>query len=249
MPNRILRDGILDSKAVNSLSEQAELFYRRLMSVVDDYGRCEADADLLRVYCFPRRLESWPEERVSAALIETMSGPYPLVTVYEVLGKKFLQINNFGQRARSSSKFPPSDDGHVSDICTLARAAAPTTPPTTTTPPNTRASVDLPRRDPLTAPPGFEVWWSRYKCLRDAGRRRPCIAVWLECGCERQTDAVLRCFASYERSRDRNNGAVQNGDTWLRNVFDSGFTATWPPAEANGSRGDLPEWSPSYEKD
>ena len=42
MPNRILRDGILMSPRVNVLSSEAELFYRRLMSVVDDYGRFSA---------------------------------------------------------------------------------------------------------------------------------------------------------------------------------------------------------------
>ncbi len=39
MPNRIIREGILTSEAVNSLSWEAEVFFRRLLSVVDDFGR------------------------------------------------------------------------------------------------------------------------------------------------------------------------------------------------------------------
>ncbi len=39
MPNRVIREGILNSQRVNKLTEPAELFYRRLMSVVDDFGR------------------------------------------------------------------------------------------------------------------------------------------------------------------------------------------------------------------
>jgi hypothetical protein len=42
MPSRLLREGILDSEAVNALSFAAEVFYRRLMSVVDDFGRPRA---------------------------------------------------------------------------------------------------------------------------------------------------------------------------------------------------------------
>ena len=43
MPNRILRDTILRSERVARLSPTAELFYRRLMSVADDYGRYYAN--------------------------------------------------------------------------------------------------------------------------------------------------------------------------------------------------------------
>lgn len=35
MPSRILREGILTSERVNALAPLEELFYRRLMSVVD----------------------------------------------------------------------------------------------------------------------------------------------------------------------------------------------------------------------
>ena len=41
MPNRIIREGHLDSERVDQLSEQAENFYSRLRLVVDDYGRFE----------------------------------------------------------------------------------------------------------------------------------------------------------------------------------------------------------------
>lgn len=118
MPTRVLREGILDSLLVNSLSEAAEILYRRLMSVVDDYGRCDADAELIRARCFPRQLERWPVERVAAHLRElqfpTIShGGSPLVTVYSVAHKKYLQINNFGQRVQSRPKFPGPEDGEV----------------------------------------------------------------------------------------------------------------------------------------
>lgn len=108
MPTRLIRDGILDSKPVNSLSEQAELFYRRLMSIVDDYGRFEADADLIRARCFPRQFDRWTPERIEQCLSE-VSGDSPLVTVYHCGNKRLLQINNFGQRLQSKPKYPGPD--------------------------------------------------------------------------------------------------------------------------------------------
>lgn len=110
VPNRILRDGINSSRAVNSLSEGANLFFRSLMSVVDDYGRYYADPALIRAECFPLRLEYWPEDRILAYLDETTKAfteeGVALVTVYVIGRRRYLQINNFNQRIRSASKFP-----------------------------------------------------------------------------------------------------------------------------------------------
>lgn len=118
MPNRILREGIIDSRAVNALSEEAELFYRRLFSIVDDFGRFEANVTLLRAKLFAFRLDSWPEDRVSRVLqecsevyLEGDSEDDPLVRIYEVGRKKYLQVSNFNQRTRTDSKFPaPGSD-------------------------------------------------------------------------------------------------------------------------------------------
>jgi len=56
MPNRIIRDGILTSPKMAKLSWGEEVFFRRLMSLVDDYGRYYAAVDLLRGHCYPRQL-------------------------------------------------------------------------------------------------------------------------------------------------------------------------------------------------
>lgn len=122
MPSRIIRETILTSKAVNSLPEQAELFYRRLMSVVDDFGRLECDLEILRAKCFPRRYQDWPEERINDCLMSVMcaqmSDGCPLVTVYEIENRKYLQLNNFGQRVRVNVSKCPAPDGQMSVICT-----------------------------------------------------------------------------------------------------------------------------------
>ena len=112
VPTRILREGILDSRAVNALSEPEEILYRRLMSIVDDHGRCEADPDLIRARCFPLQLERWPSVRVREVLIALRGSP--LITVYHRGDKTYIQIENFGQRIQSKPKCAgPYDSGSV----------------------------------------------------------------------------------------------------------------------------------------
>ena len=113
MPSRIIREGINDSKAVNGLTDQAEVFYRRLLLVVDDFGRFESDLTLLRAKLFAYKLEQWPEDRIKDALGEcshAINGDdEPLVLMYAVGKKQLLQISNFGQRTRTS-KYPGPGD-------------------------------------------------------------------------------------------------------------------------------------------
>ena len=108
MPNRILREGINSSRAVAALSDQAEVLYRRLISVVDDYGRSERDIDLIRAKCFPLQLEKWTTSKVAKAFAELCESP--LVTAYHGAGRDLLQLNNFGQRVQSKPRYPAPED-------------------------------------------------------------------------------------------------------------------------------------------
>ena len=113
MPSRIIREGINDSKAINQLSDSAEIFFRRLMSVVDDFGRYEADFTLLRAKLFGFKLDDWPEDRIGRALQECSTringGDEPLVLLYACGKKKLLQVSNFGQRRRTSKYAGPGE--------------------------------------------------------------------------------------------------------------------------------------------
>ena len=105
MPSRIVREGILSSEKVASLSWEEEVFYRRLMSVVDDYGRTESDAKWLRLRCYPTRVDSVSINDVRRFLRACKAAG--LIIVYRVGVREFLQINNFQQRQRTASKYPP----------------------------------------------------------------------------------------------------------------------------------------------
>lgn len=118
MPNRILREGILTSRRVNRLKPQAEVFYRRLMSVVDDYGRYSADPALLRSSCYPRRLDEVREADISRWLAEVQTAG--LIALYAVEEEPYLELLDFRQQVRAkASKFPapPASATHASSTC------------------------------------------------------------------------------------------------------------------------------------
>jgi hypothetical protein len=106
VPNRILRDGILTSKRVNLLKSQAEVFYRRLHSVVDDFGRYTADPCLLRSACYPRKLDEVREADILRWLAEVQTAE--LIVLYAVEDEHYLEVLDFRQQRRAQrSKFPP----------------------------------------------------------------------------------------------------------------------------------------------
>lgn len=110
MPNRIVRDGILTSEAMASLSWPAEVCYRRLMSVVDDHGRFHGLPMLIRAACYPLQLDKVSDADIGKWLSECETAA--LVSVYPAAdGKRYVQIEKFGQQVRSKSKFPEPMEG------------------------------------------------------------------------------------------------------------------------------------------
>lgn len=108
MPNRLVRDGILTSRRVDALTDAEEVFYRRLMSVVDDFGRFFASADLIISACYPLRVK-----RVSAKMIESRLQALEsnrLITRYQASGEPYLELIDFRQQVRTvKSKYPDPD--------------------------------------------------------------------------------------------------------------------------------------------
>lgn len=105
MPTRILRDGILSSERIALLSWPEEVFYRRLMSVVDDHGRYYAQAKLLRSACYPLQIDKVSDPDIGKWLSACETAG--LVRVYATSdAKRYLEMLDFGQRVQSKSKFP-----------------------------------------------------------------------------------------------------------------------------------------------
>lgn len=108
MPSRILREGILTSRRVNRLTPPAELFYRRLMSVVDDFGRYFSDLTLLLAACYPLQIKVMDEVQIEGHLAECVKAD--LVVTYTVDDTGYLQMLDTRQQLRAkNSKFPAPD--------------------------------------------------------------------------------------------------------------------------------------------
>ena len=114
MPNRLLKEGIVDSERIDKLSADAEVFFYRLMVVADDLGRMDARTAILRARCFPlkeslsgQKIERWLEEVWQAGLIGR----------YAAEGRPYVEILRWDQRVRSHGKYPPPDDGQLSVNC------------------------------------------------------------------------------------------------------------------------------------
>lgn len=107
MPNRILRDGILSSERVNELDWPAEVFYRRLLSIVDDYGRLEYSEKLLRAKLYPLRVDAVREADISRWIAACVKAG--LIVLYEGVippWKRYLVYLNLKHKTRTPSKCP-----------------------------------------------------------------------------------------------------------------------------------------------
>lgn len=104
MANRVIRDWT-DSDKVNALSFEAEVFFTRLFMKADDFGSFYSDPRILRTNLFPLRVDTVTDKEVASWLQECVGNG--LIMLYEVAGKFYLRIVNFGQRLRAmKGKFP-----------------------------------------------------------------------------------------------------------------------------------------------
>ena len=104
MPTRLIRDAILTSGRVASLSWEAEVFYRRLMSVADDYGLYDARTPILRSALYPLQLDKMSECNIQRCLSACEAAG--LILLYSHAGKPYLMILGFGQQGKSMPKWP-----------------------------------------------------------------------------------------------------------------------------------------------
>jgi hypothetical protein len=105
MPNRYIRESAIESEAVNSLSWQGEVFYRRLLNRVDDFGRYTANVPLLRASLFPLQLDKVRDSDIARSIAECVKSG--LLYVYSADSKQFLVINKWEQGRAKESKHPP----------------------------------------------------------------------------------------------------------------------------------------------
>ncbi|SDQ42949.1 hypothetical protein [Pseudoxanthomonas sp. CF125] len=111
MPNRIIRETILTSDKVDELDSSAEVFYRRLLSKVDDYGRYDARPSILRSMLFPLRVDRVREADCTRWMAACQKAG--LIALYSHAGKPFLECSNTEWQKRSPSKYPPPTNANI----------------------------------------------------------------------------------------------------------------------------------------
>ncbi len=111
MPNRYIRESAIESEAVNAVTWQAEIFWRRLLNRVDDFGRFTGNPSLLRALIFPLQLDRVRDADIPRLLTECEKAG--LLFVYSVAGKQCLVLNKWENGRAKSSQYPPPPE----DIC------------------------------------------------------------------------------------------------------------------------------------
>lgn len=121
MPNRLLKEGIVDSPLIDHLTSEEEVFFYRLLVVADDFGLMDARPAILRARCFPLK-ETLSISKVDAWLNKLVS--VGLLARYEANGQPYVLIGKWEQRQRSRAKYPmppdglmPTVDGQMPDKC------------------------------------------------------------------------------------------------------------------------------------
>lgn len=104
MPNRYIRESMIESETINSVSFQAEVTWLRLLLTVDDWGRCEASIPLLRPKLFPLRLDQVREADLQRWLAECEKSG--LIRFYQIRGKAHVQMMKWRKGRALQSKYP-----------------------------------------------------------------------------------------------------------------------------------------------
>lgn len=111
MPTRLLREDILTSERIDQLDAGAEVFYRRLMSKVDDFGLFDARPAILRSNLFPLRIDRVREADIARWIAACEKAG--VIALYAHGGKPYGQMLDTRWTARSQPKHPAPSWGLV----------------------------------------------------------------------------------------------------------------------------------------
>jgi len=145
MPQRFLKPGIRQSRRWNRISWLAQSLYVRLVTLVDDFARYEADPELLRSELFPYGDPDGNPIQLTAidSACEQLSEK-DMVHFYIHDGVKYCQLKRWTERTRAEkSKYPaPLTTVAVKCCQPLTNAASPSpSPPSTSSPPASPSPV------------------------------------------------------------------------------------------------------------
>lgn len=219
MPSRIVREGILTSLAVDKLSCGGEVFYRRLLNVVDDFGRYHGTPALLRAAAFPLKIDGISDDNIRQWVAECVKTG--LVTHYTVDNLPYIQVEKFGTPRAKESKFPSpnGENTNVSkckqmqtdaNIRTVVVNVNESVNEYTSTKPRKSTKVDAYSE-------AFEQFWKTYPNAPSKGGKRAAFKAYSKLKDSERGQAIeaAEVFAEAWERATKGKEYVPNASTWL----------------------------------
>lgn len=118
MPNRIIKDTICESKGLSEVSFFAEDLYKRLITYADDYGRFNADFQIVLARLYPREINLVSVDDIEDAMTELVG--VGKIAFYTSRGRNdlygcFPNWNDHQRMRDSKKKIPEPDNESIND--------------------------------------------------------------------------------------------------------------------------------------
>lgn len=233
MPNRILREGILTSDRIDQLDAPAEVFYRRLMSKVDDFGLHDARPSILRSFLYPLRADRVREADIARWIAACEKAG--VIALYEHGGKPYLQMLDTGWPTRSEPKCPLPTDAGSKPLPALASKCE-QTPATAPVFVGVVGDVgDKPPHPPAGGVDGFERFWNAWPKHPRKVAQAQCRRKWETKDCEPIADRIVAHVEAMKRTEQWQKDGAQfipaplmylNQERWMA-VADTSEVAEW----------------------
>lgn len=206
MPNRILKETICTSDEIESLNNEQEVFFYRLMVVADDYGLMDARTQILKARCYP--LKSIDSKRIQS-LLDALDA-VGLIRLYVSEGRPYLQIAKWDKHQTIRAKKPKYPVPQADDfICKQMQANVPVIQSN----PIQSKSNPIPPNPPEGGGGVFEKFWCAYPKKIGKGAAEKAFAK-AGVGIELILAAVNRQAATEQWQKDGGQ-YIPNPATWL----------------------------------
>lgn len=237
MPQRFLRPGVTTSQRWNTVPYDAQTLFIRLLTLVDDFGRYDADFRLLRSHAFPY---GDPQGReIKLQTIENMClqlSTVNLVTFYRSDGKQYLQLERWNEKARAAeSKYPAYSEVCEQMFANVSKCSPPSPSPSPSPSPLTLVMAPAFKRQAANAAEGlpeglrserFEKTWSDWEQHRKEikkpltpTQRKAQLAHFAKLGEEKAIAAIEHTiFKGWQgiKEPEQNNGTHKHSNTESR---------------------------------
>lgn len=250
MPNRLIKESIRTSKSVNAMTDFQFRLWVYLITYVDDYGRGNADPEIIKGFVFPKR-SGVTVQTIEKTLQELAT--IGSILLYEVDGESYLCFPNWSSHQmirNKKSKFPAPTDNipQLERTCNQMQANVPviqSNPNPNPNPNPKEATASCAEPETVSAPPvitlplntGEEYPITNEKLL-ELSELYPAVDImqalrdmrgWLIGNPKkRKTRGGIMRFVTAWLSRDQNRGGNRNGSAVGRG---SGFETSNPFAE------------------